>query len=37
MTEMKPTQAQLHGLVLTKPHLAIATATDVQLATETNT
>lgn len=36
MTGMETTQAQRHGLALTKAYLAIATATDVQSAIETN-
>ena len=36
MTGMVITQAQQHGLTFTKTYLAIATATDVQFAIETN-
>ena len=36
MTGMAITQAQQHGLTFTKTYLAIATATDVQFAIETN-
>lgn len=36
MPGMETTQAQQHGLMLTKTYLAIATATDVQFAIETN-